>query len=518
MEIGTWRPGRRRAAVAALVAAALASVGQARADAAMDAAIEALVPDLETYIEKGMHDFDAPAVVMGIVSGDRLAWSSGFGVASKGGAAVDDDTIFQIGSTTKAFLATTIAIAVDEGRLAWDDRVVDRHPGFQMKDPWVSQEFRVFDLLAQRSGLPPAANDALGFLGVPPEGMIDAMRNVEPASSFRSTFAYTNVTHMLAGEVVAEAMGAPDWGAVVTEEILRPLGMTRSSLTAAAIEAAENATVGHRYDPDGSVEVPFTQIFPYDFAGAGAINSTLNDLVPWVRLQLSGGMHDQTRIVSAENLAVTRIPRIGMAPTLSYAMGWVQQVTPHGLITWHNGGTTGYGAFIGLLPDRNTGVVVLTNLQNVGLPDAIGEWTLDRLLGNPEVDHVAHKLEQAKAAAADVAAVFARPADPAAPPALDGLAGVYTNVSFGATEVAVDGDGLMATIAGTGARLRLAPWSGDALTVSLVPEGRFAAIAANLGPTPVGFAQFRVGGDGRIAGFDFVLQEDGQTLRFDRNE
>ena len=234
-------------------AAALAAPGTARADAATDARIEALAPDLEAYVNKGMADFDAPGVVVGIVSGDRLVWSKGFGTGRKDGAPVDIDTIFQIGSTTKAFLATTIAIAVDEGKLAWDDRVVDRYAGFQMKDPWVTQEFRVFDLLAQRSGMPGAANDALGFLGVPPDGMIRAMRHVEPVSSFRSTFAYTNVTHILAGEVVAGAMGAEDWDAVVASRDFEPLGMTRTSLTAEAIEAAENATIGYGFDPGGVV-------------------------------------------------------------------------------------------------------------------------------------------------------------------------------------------------------------------------------------------------------------------------
>ena len=87
----------------------------------------------------------------------------GFGVRSKaGGVPVDARTMFQIGSTTKAFLAATQGIMVDRGKLHWDDRVVDLYPEFQLRDPWVTREFRVFDLLAQRSGLPPYANDALG--------------------------------------------------------------------------------------------------------------------------------------------------------------------------------------------------------------------------------------------------------------------------------------------------------------------------------------------------------------------
>ena len=214
----------------------------------------------------------------------------GFGVRSKtGGEPVDTRTVFQIGSTTKAFLATTLAIMVDRDKLRWDDRVVDLDPDFQLKDPWVTREFRVFDLLAQRSGLPPYANDALGLLGLAEPALIRSLRYVEPVSSFRSTFAYTNITHLLAGRVVAKAAGAADGDAVLRQELLEPLGMKDSSYTAEAIEAAANHAKGHRWTPEGAIEVPFTQLFPYDFGGAGDINSTIDDMARWVRLQLGNG-------------------------------------------------------------------------------------------------------------------------------------------------------------------------------------------------------------------------------------
>ena len=102
-----------------------------------------------------MKAFDVPALAIGIVAGDKLIYAKGFGVRRKGGAPVDTQTIFQIGSATKAFLSATMAIAVDRAKLHWDDRVVDLDPDFQMRDPWVTREFRFFDLAAQRSGLPP---------------------------------------------------------------------------------------------------------------------------------------------------------------------------------------------------------------------------------------------------------------------------------------------------------------------------------------------------------------------------
>jgi CubicO group peptidase (beta-lactamase class C family) len=150
-----------------------------------------------------------------------VVYAKGFGVRNKGGAPVDTQTIFQIGSTTKAFLSATIAIAVDQGKLHWDDRIVDLDPDFQMRDPWVTREFRVFDLLAQRSGLPPYVNDFFGVLGFDRSTLIRSLRYVEPVSSFRSTFAYTNITHILAGRIVAKAEGAADWNVALQKEIPR---------------------------------------------------------------------------------------------------------------------------------------------------------------------------------------------------------------------------------------------------------------------------------------------------------
>ena len=321
-----------------------------------------------------------------------------------------------------------MAIAVDRGRLRWDDRVIDLDPDFQMRDPWVTREFRVFDLLAQRSGLPPYANDELGFVGLDRSALIRSLRHVEPVSSFRTTFAYTNITHSLAGRIVARAEGTADWNATLQRDILDPLGMKDTSYTAAAIAAAPNHAGGCRYTADGSVEVPFTQLFPYDFDGAGDINSTIEDMAKWVSLQLAGGTTpDGERIVSAENLAYTRMPKVAINDKASYALGWLLQQTPNGNIAWHNGGTLSFGAMVILQLERKVGVIVLSNQQNVGMPDAIGLWTIDRLLDNPEVDYGAQKLAQARADYADSVEQFARPADPQPSPPLAPLAGDFAD-------------------------------------------------------------------------------------------
>jgi len=487
-------------------------------DQALETRIQGLISDIERYITSGMKSFDVPGLAIGIVANDKLVYGKGFGVRSKegsGGTVVDTRTVFQIGSATKGFLATTLAMMVDRGRFKWDDRVIDLYPDFQMKDPWVTREFRVFDLIAQRSGLPPYANDMLGMVGVSETDMIHSLRYVDPVSSFRSTFAYTNITHVLAGRIVAKAAGAADWNTVLYQELLEPLGMKESSYTAAAIAAASNHAEGYRWTPEGTVAVPFTQFFPYDFGGAGDINSSIEDTTRWVRFQLSNGMFEGRRIVSPENLAQTRTPKVALNDKVFYALGWVVQQTPKGNIIWHNGGTTSFGAYIGFVPEAGIGVTVLTNETNVGFPDALGLWVLDRLLGNPSVDHVAKTLEAAKAKYQSVRKQFARPDKPRPSPTLEPLAGNFANTSFGKAVMRAESDAMIMEIQATGAQFKLEPWDGDIFAVRLMPSGRFAAVAKNLGDDPNGLAQFQADAPGKPAVLRITL-DDGQAYDFRR--
>jgi CubicO group peptidase (beta-lactamase class C family) len=523
------RPKACRHAVAALVLLALAALSgvgpapvahalePAKSEPAVGERVQALIPELETYAAAGMKAFDVPGLALGIVAGDTLVYAKGFGVRSKEtGDPVDTRTIFQIGSTTKAFLATTLAIMVDRGKLRWDDRVVDLEPDFQLKDPWVTREFRVFDLLAQRSGLPPYANDMLGMLGLDETALIRSLRHVDPVSSFRSTFAYTNITHVLAGRIVAKAAGAPDGDSVLRDELLHPLDMKESSYTAEAIMAAANHADGHRWTPNGAVVVPFTQLFPYDFGGAGDINSSVHDMVRWVRLQLGNGAYEGRRIVSPEALAFTRTPKVALTETAAYAFGWLVERTPNATVVWHNGGTSGFGAYVGLVPGRNIGVVVLTNETNVGFPDAFGRWILDRLLDNPRDDHVAKALSRARAGFETSEKLFAKPPQPRPLPPLAPFAGKFANPIMGVATVVAHGDELVLELT-TGARLKLEPWDGDVLTAKLVANGRFAAMADNLGPLPNGFVQFQIDKDARLNVLRLSF-DDGQAYEFRREE
>lgn len=502
-------PRRALAKTAGLAAAALLPVPLRAQQEDMASRVEALIPELEAYTRNGMKQFDVPGAALAILVGDHVAYTKCFGLRRKqGGEAVTPETVFQIGSTTKAFMATVLAIGVDRGKLKWDDRVVDLDPSFSLKDPYVTREFRVFDLLAQRSGLHPYANDLLFSLGFTPDWIMHSLRYAEPVSSFRSTFAYTNLTHMVAGHIAASALDAPDWPALAKREILDPLGMTQASFTAQAIEAAPDHATGHRWAEGSSVEIPFETAFPYFAGPAGDINAHLRDYIQWLRLQLGNGSFEGHRLVSEENLKVTRTPKVAVNDSNTYAMGWLISSLPNGRAIWHNGGTNGFGAHLGFLPDHNAGVALLSNQGNKGFPDAIAMWIYDRLLRNPPSDPIATTL--AKVQAAEETKRFTRPNTPTPPPDLPSLAGDYHSDLFGPLTINAEAGSLIATITQTDAQLRLAPFDGAVFTCQLVGEGRFAPILAANGPAPFGFANFQADDTGHLSRIQFT--SEGQSF------
>lgn len=155
-------------------------------------------------------------------------------------AQVDEQTMFSMGSTTKAFTSAVLAMLVDEGKLTWDTKVVDVLPGFRMYDPYASSEMTVRDLLVHRSGLGLGAGDLLLF---PPSTLsraeiVHKLRYIKPATSFRSGYAYDNLLYVVAGQLI-EAVCKDTWENVVRQRIFAPLQMAHT-LTSSVTPAGAN--------------------------------------------------------------------------------------------------------------------------------------------------------------------------------------------------------------------------------------------------------------------------------------
>jgi CubicO group peptidase (beta-lactamase class C family) len=184
-------------------------------------------------------------MAVAIVKGDELVYSRGFGSRVLNGTEpITPDTVFQLGSASKAFTAAVVAKQVDAGRLDWNSRLIDYLPDFRLYDPWVTREFTVTDALSHRSGLPANAGNFLITLGFDGNYAMHAIRNIQPAYSFRSASGYSNILPLWAARLVENVTGK-SWEEDVETEIFDQLAMNNSSIGLEAYQSAKNVAAGH---------------------------------------------------------------------------------------------------------------------------------------------------------------------------------------------------------------------------------------------------------------------------------
>lgn len=416
--------------------------------------IKKVMPLFDAVVEHNFQQSLVPGAAVGVVYNDQVIYSRCLGVRKAGASeAVDADTLFQIASVSKSFNSSLIATLVQDDLMNWDDKVVQYWPEFQMYDPWVTHELTIRDCLSHRCGLPKYAGDELvPMFGYDQAEVYARMKYHKPVTGFRTTFAYQNIIYALTGELASRRTGK-DWPALVTQRIFQPLGMTRSVATLADYEKEENRAYPHCLDDEVMtvVEPWCDDLVP----GAGAVSSTLSDMIRWVRMQLNEGNLDGRTVVKRELLQETHSPETLISTTdsgvLSYGMGWMINAAGGHLAVFHGGDYLGVSAMVYLMPKEKVGVVILTNAYPTGNIYARSLYkTLDDLVvkGTCEKDWWADSVEAAEAAAAEAAEsektiVLPDPPSPVVPglePAV--YAGEYQNDFYGTVRIAVAGEGL----------------------------------------------------------------------------
>ncbi len=310
MATGLTRRSLFRAVLACYAAGVLALAGavDVRAQSSVDLAA------LDAYFAESGDVFKVPGFAVAIVKDGELVFAKGYGVRELGKReSVDEHTMFAIASNTKAFTAAALAILVDEGKISWDDRVVEFLPYFQLYDPWVTQEMRVRDLLSHRSGLGTFSGDLLWYgTSYSSEEVVRRARHLEAAGKFRSDYGYSNLMFLAAGEVIAAVTGV-SWDEVVENEFFEPLGMNNTVTSVKDLEGMSNVATPHR-ERDGRV----FPLYWYNWdamAAAGGIISSVADMSQWLRLQLGHGTWNGDTIFSESAQRTMWTPHISNVVT-----------------------------------------------------------------------------------------------------------------------------------------------------------------------------------------------------------
>lgn len=446
-------------------------------------ALSAPPVDFEARVEALRREAGVPGMAISIVESGQATLAKGFGVRKLGAPAlVDADTIFPTGSTGKAVTAAALATLVDAGKIGWDDKVVDHLPGFQMYDPWVTREIAIRDLLVHRSGLGYGAGD---LLFVPRSNLSRAesvrrVRFIKPATSFRSTFAYSNVMYMVAGQLI-EAVSGQTWEDYVRTQVFAPAGMSRSTSDndrrfATANRAFPHARLNGGLRGAGTQEViDERDDLGRNAAPGGGLAVSANDMAKWIAVQLAQGKLAGGRTLYSEAAAAEMwkpvmpmpIGKAGPGMELtqprfsSYALGWDVQDYRGAKIVWHGGAVLGFKTAVILIPEKNVGFAIEINSEEGELIRGLMFELIDHYLalpreGWPEKFRANRQRDIAEGVKA-LRAVQAKPVriGPSLP--LAQFAGTYADLWYGNIEVAARPDGLAIDFKSTprmGGRLR----------------------------------------------------------------
>jgi len=469
----------RLGAAAVLLALTLATT-------AVHAAPPALA-DLDSYVHTAMTEWKVPGLAVAVVKDGRVVIARGYGVRELGKPArADADTLFDIGSNTKAFTAAALGTLVAAGKLRWEDPVIRYVPAFRLESPYVTQKITLRDLLSHRTGY--CDPFAMWYFSDDTTGNIIArLQFQKPSYGFRAHFCYNNTMYMVAAQFVPAVTGAT-WNDYVASHLFAPLRMTRTVSTAAAVAAASDVATPHG-DVDGKVEV----IKPYwannmdVFAAVGGINSSVNDMSHWLMMLLADGSYHGNRILDPAVIQAMETPQ-ALIQADSELAGWLRTQTPdtrfytYGLgfflqdfggheLVWHAGDIDGMASALALVPDEHLAVVALSNMNDNRAPEGVVFHVLQAYLGLPQRDvsaamHGYVQKEKAEADAADKKLAAARASGSrAAPLPLAAYTGAYSDPLYGTAQVREEGGHLVLRLGNPMFIGDLQHWNGNTFRV-----------------------------------------------------
>ncbi|MFY9340878.1 MAG: serine hydrolase [Planctomycetota bacterium] len=408
-------------------------------------------------------------------------------------------SLCNIASCSKAFTAAAIALLVHEGKLQWDDLVVDYVPEFRLADPWITAHLTVRDLLCHRSGLVTFAGDLLWYGSSYDDAeVVRRMSKLPIRQRFREQYGYQNLMYLVAGMIVARRAGMP-WEEFVETRFLQPLGMTQSRASAQRLPAGAEKALPH-ISGEAIPDHEFVACKP-----AASIYASVHELTAWMRMWLDGGKRHGTVLLPEAALRELWRPHTllgagngaGTGDFRSYGLGWFLSLERGNKLVEHDGGMPGFLSKVSLLPAERFGFVVLNNGNDGVANEAVKRALLALRAGGDGLAEVARLgTVKERIDARETAEVKKREAtrQPGTAPGLPlaAYAGRYEDDCYGPATVELTGEQVTIALLPSRARLSgaMQHWHHDTFRVDW-PD-RFL---------PFALVRFELDVHGAVAGF-----------------
>lgn len=357
--------------------------------------------DIQTYLSEAMQSWYCPGLAVAVLKGEEVIYKAALGYQNvEEQVPMTPQTRFAMASSTKPFAAMSIAQLVDDGLLEWDKPIRDKLPEIIFKDEYVNKHVTIRDMLCHRTGLP---RHDLGVwrLDISRAEQIERLRHYAFSASFREKFQYNNHMYYAVAYIV-ERLSGLRWEDFIQQRIFDPLGMVASNFVPEPPQPGQVTSYGYRIErdeegqPKGYVRMPYGKHTDVSPGAAGALFSTLDDLIEWLKVHVNGGQVGDKRIVSQANLDQMHQPQMifpfaGPMEAIhegthlaAYGLGWFVQPHRGYTIIHHGGNVEGFSLMTGFVPKQQIGIVVLTNSAAMPLRDVLLYELADRALDLPD--------------------------------------------------------------------------------------------------------------------------------------
>lgn len=433
---------------------------------AQDKDVAKKLKGLDEAVEKVMKDWKVQGLAVAVVSKDKVLYAKGYGMRDKEKKLpVTTQTLFAIGSCSKAFTAATVCLLHQDDKLDLDKPVRTYLPSFKLHDSYAAENMTPRDLLCHRSGLP---RHDLMWYGSPfsREELFSRLQYLEANEPFRATWQYQNLMFMTAGYLVEKVSGT-SWEDFTKQRLLDPLQMSSTNFSVKSLSSGNDAAKGYGEKNDVVVELPYRNI---DAVGpAGSINSNIVDMSHWAMMLVNGGKYNGKEVLNPSTVADLQRPtmvtpaQVPLTNTEStygaYGLGWFINTYRGHVLVQHGGNIDGFSANVGFLPYDSVGIVVLTNMNGTPAPTIVRNMIVDRMLGLHVIDlnkRILDEVRKGKEAQAKAKKEEDGDRVKGTQPShsLAAYTGAYEHPGYGVIRITADNDGLIADLHGLVAKLR----------------------------------------------------------------
>jgi len=345
---------------------------------------------LDKELEALLDELHIAGFGVAIVEGEDVLYAKGIGYRDlENQVPADANTLFAIGSCTKAFTSSLLGQLREEEKVDFNESPITYLPDLRFQNDQMNQLITVQDLMCHRTGLPRHDFSWYFFPTASETELMERMAHMEPTFDVRQRWQYNNFGFLLQG-MIAGSLYGQTWAEAVKTHLFEPLGMDRSVLSVAELEQVENRSLGYEVrEKDQVKKLDYYQIS--GMSAAGSIYSSANDMAEWLKLWIADGKRGEEEILSERYAVEATTPQMSIPAgifnkeypdlhMMSYGYGWFMSSYRGHYQVEHGGNIDGFSASTCFFPSDGIGIVVLANQDGSLVPTLARRIIADRML------------------------------------------------------------------------------------------------------------------------------------------